>query len=297
MDDEEFLICETLKDIKEGEYITLSYADDYFNIRECHCSHCYPQSTRVCNVCQGQMLDQNEACLLCLHGQAQDMSMPSLKNQLIAEIRASKSIIALVGAGISVAGGIPDYQTMAKSNFSKYSLRDRLTYTLYNQDHSTADVVKTWGELYTKCKGGKVTQFHLVLQKLSRQGKLQRIVTQNIDGLEDFLEVPKDTCIFLHGKIRDVYCSMNKSHQFQMNNAILESFNLGKQPICKSCSDVSAQTCMVASSERSSKRLESQKVVKAGLLEAGIVLYDNNGNQGLGKTNLQNTWKPLLIWI
>ncbi|AET39248.1 NAD-dependent histone deacetylase HST4 Ecym_4171 [Eremothecium cymbalariae DBVPG len=194
-----------------------------------------------------------------------------------------KNIVAITGAGISVAAGIPDFRSSdglfaslkGQAGGSGKRLFD------FNYVHSSEEMNikfnKMISDMHTKCQVLEPTRFHKLLNILSISGRLRRIYTQNIDCIENKLdgisslepEAPSKktpTTIQLHGSINHMSCTkcrkiydMNtelfKCHEDDLDRSVI--------PVCPECEEFEAVRAIAG------KR--SQGV---GLLRPYIVLYN-----------------------
>ena len=55
---------------------------------------------------------------------------------------------------------------------------------MYNSLESTALLNKMMCDMYHQIEAASPTQFHLVIAALAEEGRLQRLYTQNIDGID-----------------------------------------------------------------------------------------------------------------
>jgi NAD-dependent deacetylase len=117
-------------------------------------------------------------------------------------VKNSKKIVAFTGAGFSAESGISTYRG-AGGLWSKYDpsiyadinyfLRDSTYYWNFFRD-----------ERYPILKKAKPNDGHFNLVKLEKQGKLYRVITQNIDGLHH--KAGQSNVIELHGNSRTIIC-------------------------------------------------------------------------------------------
>jgi len=117
-------------------------------------------------------------------------------------VKNSKKIVAFTGAGFSSESGISTYRG-AGGLWSKYDpsiyadinyfLRDPTYYWNFFRD-----------ERYPILKKAKPNDGHFNLVKLEKQGKLYRVITQNIDGLHQ--KAGQSNVIELHGNSRKIIC-------------------------------------------------------------------------------------------
>ena len=94
-------------------------------------------------------------------------------------LKARKSV-AFTGAGISVESGIPDFRSAA-GLWSRYDPMEYGTIEAFR-----ADPLKVWkmlGEMTSLVVQARPNPAHMGLAELERMGKLQVVITQNVDGL------------------------------------------------------------------------------------------------------------------
>jgi len=123
--------------------------------------------------------------------------------KLAGLIRESHHIVALTGAGISTAAGIPDfrgpnglYVTRRYDPEKTFDIdwfdREPRTFFAFARDFlSTLDHVQP-------------TQTHVFLAELEQQGLLQSVITQNIDGLHQ--KAGSRNVIEVHGSFQQGHC-------------------------------------------------------------------------------------------
>lgn len=135
-----------------------------------------------------------------------------------------RKVVCLTGAGVSVTSGIPDFRS---AGGMYETLRPSLlTATAYEQAlmASEPSYVVSWdifkqnpfpylevrrpfilGSLQDKPEW-KLTLAHVFFQLLDNKGLLLRLFTQNIDGLDFQLDLPKEKIIPVHGTIGIIQC-------------------------------------------------------------------------------------------
>lgn len=116
-------------------------------------------------------------------------------------IMSSKKITALTGAGISVDSGIPDFRSEG-GLWERYDPHEYATYDSFLRDPS-----KFWQmgqELAEVILKAEPNPAHIGLSKLEATGKLQGVITQNIDNLHQAAGSKK--VIELHGNYLRAYC-------------------------------------------------------------------------------------------
>lgn len=120
----------------------------------------------------------------------------------------AKNIIVMVGAGISVSAGIPDFRTPGSGLYSKlenYNLPYPEAIFTLNYFNRNPDAFYTFAkEIYPglHCP----TPTHYFLKLLDDKKKLLRVYTQNIDSLENIAGLDKSKIIAAHGNFDTASC-------------------------------------------------------------------------------------------
>ncbi|KAL8800417.1 MAG: hypothetical protein Q9200_007253 [Gallowayella weberi] len=136
-----------------------------------------------------------------------------------------KKIVVIAGAGISVSAGIPDFRsvsglfaTLKNEHNLKASGKHLFDASVYQTDSSTTSfhtMVRNLSQLASKAEP---TAFHHMLATLGEQGRLMRLYTQNVDGIDTSLtplatsvplasKGPWPRTIQLHGGLEKMVCS------------------------------------------------------------------------------------------
>lgn len=164
-----------------------------------------------------------------IHGETFDTKL-----ECIASVLASKkNVLVLVGAGISVSAGVPDFRSVTG-----------LYNTLNYQDLGLAcpedlfdietfrDNPRPFFKFAKSLYPGSIepTPSHCFLANLDRRGHLLRIYTQNIDGLEQLSGVGSDKVIYAHGSLSSATCM--KCRATYSANDIASDVQLGRVPLC-----------------------------------------------------------------
>ena len=114
-------------------------------------------------------------------------------------------VVFFGGAGVSTASGIPDFRSengLYNQHFSsEYSPEELLSHHLW---HDHPDVFYDFYRRMMCAPDAKPNQAHLKLAELEREGKLDAVITQNIDGLHQ--KAGSRRVIELHGSTHRNYC-------------------------------------------------------------------------------------------
>jgi NAD-dependent deacetylase len=117
-------------------------------------------------------------------------------------IRSCQPVVALTGAGISVPSGIPDFRTPLTGLWANVDPMEVAHIAAWRRDP-----VRFWsfyGQRFTLLDGKRPNAAHRALARLEAAGRLDAVITQNIDGLhraagtQDLIEV--------HGSIASASC-------------------------------------------------------------------------------------------
>lgn len=147
------------------------------------------------------------------------------------------NVIVLSGAGVSVSAGIPDFRTPGTGlydNLAKYNLPYPeavfdVSFYRDNPQPFCSLAKEIWpGMIHSP------TLTHSFMSLLASKGKLMRVYTQNIDGLEVLAELPSEKIVECHGHFRTASCiDCNKAADIDhVTSDIVEK---AKAPVCKSC--------------------------------------------------------------
>ncbi len=145
--------------------------------------------------------------------------------------RESRCAIALTGAGISVPSGIPDFRS-PEGLWAKYDP---------NRVASIQALRRRPGEVWAFLKEAVLTfsqaapnPAHLALARLEAAGKLEGIITQNIDGLHQ--KAGSANVVEFHGAARRFYCMGCKQ---DYDPALVEGLTDSELPwTCERCGAV-----------------------------------------------------------
>jgi NAD-dependent deacetylase len=170
------------------------------------------------------------------YGCKEDMDDRDTFNRIAGWISDAHSVVALTGAGVSTESGIPDFRG-PEGVWTKNPGAERLsTLDVYMSDPDVR--VTAWKtRLDHPAWAAKPGAGHRALVDLERKGKLQTLVTQNIDGLHRSAGTSPEILIEIHGTMREVVC-MSCGERAPMATA-LERVRSGEpDPPCRTCSGI-----------------------------------------------------------
>lgn len=156
------------------------------------------------------------------------MSNPSEK--AISLIRSAGRIVAFSGAGISTEAGIPDF----RSPQGIYSTSDAMEWLSASSFHrNPAAFYRATLDLVSTMARAEPTAAHRLLVRLEEMGKMEAVVTQNIDGLHTAAGSSK--VYELHGTWRTGRCTAcGARHDMAPFFAEIEKGTI-EIPTCASC--------------------------------------------------------------
>ncbi|KAI9819837.1 MAG: hypothetical protein M1827_006406 [Pycnora praestabilis] len=173
---------------------------------------------------------------------------------LLKVLRKKRKIVVIAGAGISVSAGIPDFRSstgLFSSLRSQHSLKASGKHlfdaSVYKTDSSTSsfhDMVRSLSHMISSTQP---TAFHHLLATLAHEGRLMRLYSQNVDGIDTSLpplatSVPLSTkgpwprTVQLHGGLSKMVCQ--KCHHLSDFQPAL--FDGPEPPSCKECETMDA---------------------------------------------------------
>lgn len=177
--------------------------------------------------------------------------LPQLQ-RLLNVLHKKRKIVVIAGAGISVSAGIPDFRSatglfnsLRKEHKLKSSGKDLFDASVYGDDSSTATFHAMVRSLSQETKSAKPTPFHHLLATLAQEGRLMRLYTQNVDGIDTSMpplstqiplpkKGPWPRTVQVHGGLDFMVCS--KCHDLKPFDA--EIFDGPNAPPCPACVDM-----------------------------------------------------------
>ncbi|KAF8134213.1 DHS-like NAD/FAD-binding domain-containing protein [Boletus edulis] len=200
--------------------------------------------------------------------------------------------VAYVGAGISVAAGIPDFRSKQVipgiPELAQRKLKDMFQLSMIMDETLRPSFARFSASLAQKTEDSQPTLFHKLLKALEDRGTLVRIYTQNIDGLESKAGVStyhrscpqtgdglqRSTCIPLHGSLRYIYCQ--SCHAVEEMKHHQDELMHGTFPSCRSCQR-----------EQHARREAGKRVRLVPTMVPDVVLYGQEHPDSQGITEFQ----------
>ncbi|KAG9239484.1 DHS-like NAD/FAD-binding domain-containing protein [Amylocarpus encephaloides] len=211
--------------------------------------------------------------------------------KLTEVLRSKRKIVVIAGAGISVSAGIPDFRsstglfsTLKNDHKLKASGKQLFDADVYRNNDSTASFHAMVREMSELTKKAVPTPFHHMLATLAEEGRLMRLYSQNVDGIEIGLK-PLETTVPLnrkgpwpktvqvHGGLQKMEC--NKCGQlYDFDGSLFDG------PITPSCMECEERDGL--------RHLSGMRSHGIGCLRPRMVLYneDNPDALAIGAVNL-----------
>ena len=153
---------------------------------------------------------------------------------LAAAVRDAGRVLAFTGAGISTGSGIPDFR-------GPQGIWKRRRPIMYQEFVAAEEArIAHWrykAEGHQDFAAARPNAAHRALAELERRGKLDTLVTQNVDGLHHDAGHDPERIIELHGTNRAVEC-LSCGERTAPGPALAEFQATGACPRCHTCGGV-----------------------------------------------------------
>jgi NAD-dependent deacetylase len=123
-------------------------------------------------------------------------------SELAGLIRSAGSVVALTGAGISVPSGIPDFRSPGTGLWANVDPMEVAHISVWRRD--PARFWGFYGQRFAILDGKEPNGAHRALAELERMGRLDALITQNIDGLH--AAAGSSEPIEVHGSVATASC-------------------------------------------------------------------------------------------
>lgn len=149
-------------------------------------------------------------------------------------VREAESVVALTGAGLSTASGLPDFRGPS-GLWEEY---DPSQFSLASFEDDPEKFWSIWTDLIADIQDidPKPNAGHLALAALEQDSLLEAILTQNADGLEESAGAGSDSVVELHGNAMQTTCPAC-SHTESVDTSV-ERFDGNSPPGCPECSTI-----------------------------------------------------------
>jgi NAD-dependent deacetylase len=162
----------------------------------------------------------------------EETDLNALAEQVAELIVNAKKLVVFTGAGVSTESGIPDFRSPG-GIWSRFD-PDDFTYQKFVSDPEARR--KQWqllgeGHLTTLAEPNPA---HYAIAELDRMGRLDCVITQNIDNLHQKAGVPPEKVFELHGNLQRAVClDCGRVYPFEQIKLRLDK---GEEiPDCEAC--------------------------------------------------------------
>ncbi|MBM4338632.1 MAG: NAD-dependent protein deacylase [Deltaproteobacteria bacterium] len=153
--------------------------------------------------------------------------------QVARWITQAKRVVVFGGAGLSTESGIPDFRSPG-GVWDKYDPEDFYYQKFISSEASREKYWQMATEMYEPMKKAQPNPAHLAIAELEKLGKLDCVITQNIDGLHHKAGNSEEKIIELHGTAMHVTC-LNCKKRYDRDQ-IQKRIRSGiKVPYCDDC--------------------------------------------------------------
>lgn len=147
-------------------------------------------------------------------------------------LREARHAIALTGAGISTPSGIPDFRSPGTGLWEKADPMEVASlYAFRRRPKVFYEWIRPMIDLFLSAQPNPA---HQALARLEAAGRLQAVLTQNIDGLHQ--RAGSQVVLELHGHLRETLCL--QCHRSAPADQALKKITQGEVPTCSVCGGV-----------------------------------------------------------
>jgi NAD-dependent deacetylase len=151
-------------------------------------------------------------------------------------IEAAERVVVLTGAGVSTDSGIPDFRGPQGVWTRNPEAEKQSTVQHYVADPEVRR--RAWrSRLESPAWAAKPNAGHLALVELERRGKLDTLITQNIDGLHQAAGSSPERVVEVHGTMREVVC-LDCGERAPMERALARVRAGEDDPPCRTCGGI-----------------------------------------------------------
>ena len=144
--------------------------------------------------------------------------------------RKARCAVVLTGAGISTPSGIPDFRSEGTGLWSRDEPLEVASLSTFRTDPER--FFAWFRPLASQIFNAAPNPAHQALAELEKAGRLQSIITQNIDGLHH--KAGSKNVIEMHGTLRTLSCAQcfQKAEAKDYLKAFVEQGELPRCPVC-----------------------------------------------------------------
>jgi NAD-dependent deacetylase len=148
-------------------------------------------------------------------------------------LRNAKNAVVLTGAGISTPSGIPDFRSEGTGLWSRDEPLEVASLSTFRTDPKRFFV--WFRPLASLIYSAEPNPAHIALAELEKAGRLQSIITQNIDALHH--KAGSENVIEMHGTLRTLSCTQC-FHKAEAGNYLKSFVEQGELPKCPECNSL-----------------------------------------------------------
>jgi len=151
-------------------------------------------------------------------------------------IEAAERVVVLTGAGVSTDSGIPDFRGPQGVWTRNPEAEKQSTIQHYVADPEVRR--RAWrSRLESPAWSAQPNAGHRALVALERRGKLDTLITQNIDGLHQAAGSSPERVVEVHGTMREVVC-LDCGERAPMERALARVRAGEDDPPCRTCGGI-----------------------------------------------------------
>jgi NAD-dependent deacetylase len=159
--------------------------------------------------------------------------MTMTRREVRVWIDEAERIVGLTGAGISTESGIPDFRG-PQGVWTRNPGAEKLA-TLQNYVADPEVRKRSWrSRLESPAWKAEPNAGHRAFVALERRGKLDTLITQNVDGLHQAAGSSPERVVEIHGTMREVVC-LDCGERALMERVLARVRAGEEDPPCRSC--------------------------------------------------------------
>ena len=165
-----------------------------------------------------------------------DHDLDTLVRRARGWIAEAERVVVLTGAGISTESGIPDFRGPQGVWTKNPEAEKQATIQHYVADPEVRK--RAWrSRLDSPAWSAQPNAGHRALVALERRGKLETLITQNVDGLHQAAGSSRERVVEVHGTWREVMC-LACGERAPMERALARVRAGEEDPPCRSCGGI-----------------------------------------------------------
>jgi len=145
----------------------------------------------------------------------------------------SERVVVFAGAGMSTESGIPDFRSPG-GLWGKYNPEDFYFQKFIADERARALYWQMATEMYADIRDALPNAGHLAVAELEAMGRLDCLITQNVDGLHLKAGNSEEKVIELHGTVMHVTC-LNCGKRYERDDIQARIAGGDPAPVCDDC--------------------------------------------------------------